>query len=217
MAQANIPFLDQYKKYVQSVEPVLQNQETKNYSTVIFFFLVLSVFGWYAIRPTIQTILYLNREIKDKTEVNKKMDAKIDALIEANAFIETNQERLMLLDEAIPHSPDVLPLIMRIQRIAQESNASISALQIANVDLATPSAVQAKGKASTPTLPTYPFTLTIDGAFPQLSQFLSELINIRRTITLDAISIVPMRSSESTTSSSVNSLKISLRMSTYAQ
>jgi len=212
MDQSILPTANKYRKYFKSLEPIFENPETKNYSTVIFFFLVLSVFGWYAIRPTLQTILYLNREIKDKKEVTKKMDEKINALIEANVALESIQKDTPLLDEAIPLSPNVFSLVKQIRTIADTTTASLSAIQITNVALATTTAQLAAKKTTTEQ--TFPISLTANGSFSQLSAFLDNLINMRRIVSIDGFTISPMTSEEGTKSAQTP-LEMTLKFTTY--
>ena len=68
---------DRYKRYYLSMEPVLTKPVNQAYTAIIFSFLAVSLFGWYAIRPTVQTIVTLKREIADKTVLNKQMEDKI--------------------------------------------------------------------------------------------------------------------------------------------
>lgn len=210
MEQPNLPVVDRYKKYFKSMEPVFESEGTKRYSTVIFFFLVLSVFGWYAIRPTLQTILYLNREISDKTELTKKMDDKLNALIEANSNLEAAQDRLPLLTDAIPPSPEALTLVQNLQTIAREYGASISALQITDVTLSSPSALGVSAKKEKQT---YPITVTLNSSFPSLSAFLDDIVNLRRIMTVDGLSVTPVKSESSR--SAQTTLKTTIKLTAY--
>src|SRR3989339_1155323 len=132
----------EYRKYYRSLEPMLKKPKTKQYSTVIFFFLTVALFGWFAIKPTIQTILYLQREIVDKKAVNTQMDDKINALIEAQAILENIQPQLEVISYTIPTNPQAVDIARQLKNLAEVSQASLSAIQIASVPIliATPSA-----------------------------------------------------------------------------
>src|SRR3972149_7715954 len=112
--------LHRYRRYYQSIENITKRPNTHFYTTTIFSFLAVSLFGWYAIRPTIQTILFLQREIRDKTELNKKMEDKIAALIEAQAYYQEVEPLLPVLDESLPSQPDAIPLIMQLRNLASQ-------------------------------------------------------------------------------------------------
>lgn len=185
MEQPILPFVNQYKKYTKTIAPFIQNPKTKNYSTVIFFFLVLSVFGWYAIKPTIQTILYLRREIKDKTEVDKKMNEKIYALIEANNAYENSQTLLSVLSEAIPTSPEALDLVSQMNALAASKNVVISSLKMSDIPLASPSGSSQTKNAERFTK--LPIDIDVEGSYLAIVSFLRELISLRRIVTLEVL------------------------------
>ena len=215
MEQPILPFVNQYKKYAQTITPFLQSSSTKNYSTVIFFFLVLSVFGWFAIRPTIQTILYLQREIKDKTEIDKKMDAKIYALIEANAAYENNQSLFPVLSETIPNNPEALDAVSQMKNLAMEKNVLITLLQMANIPLSTPAATQAQKNKKLCT--ELPVTLSVEGPFLSILSFLKELISLRRIVTIQTMNFVPVKTTSRSASQSAQptTIKVNITLATY--
>lgn len=215
MEQPILPTTNQYKKYAQTLTPFLQSPHTKNYSTVIFFFLVLSVFGWYAIRPTIQTILYLQREIKDKTEIDKKMDDKIYALIEANAAYENSQSLLPVLSEAIPQNPDALDIVSQLSNLAHEKNVTLSLLKMSDIPLATPSTtVSLKNQKRFIPLP---ISFSIEGSFPTIVSYLKDLITLRRIVTIDSMDFTPLKAAglAASESGTIATLKASINLSTY--
>jgi len=214
MEQPILPNVTQYKKYSQAITPFLQSPNTKNYSTVIFFFLVLAVFGWYAIRPTIQTILYLRREIKDKTAIDKQMDEKIYALIEANAAYENNQSLLSVLSEAVPYTPDALDIVSQMNRMAAEKGVMLSSLKMSGIPLATPSGSLSQKKKSFAEIP---IQCTVEGPFLSTVVFLKELISLRRIITIQSMNFVPIKTGVRTASQSGNptTIKVSINLITY--
>ena len=129
--------LKPFSRYAKAIEEATQKPKTIIYSTTIFSFLAISLFGWYAIRPTLQTILYLRREIKDKTDINKKMDQKITSLIEAQAEYQKIQKDIPALFQAIPSTTNVIELVSSLKNIASDSGVQISSIQIPEVPLYT--------------------------------------------------------------------------------
>jgi Tfp pilus assembly protein PilO len=215
MEQPILPFINQYKKYSQSITPFIQSPKTKSYSTVIFFFLVLSVFGWYAIRPTIQTILYLQREIKDKTETNKKMDEKIYALIEANSAYENSQPLLPVLSEAIPTAPDALDLVSQINILATNTNVILSSLQMSGIPLATQSGTA--NPKNTKAYTEFPIVFSVEGPYLSVVSFLKGLVSMKRIVTVGSLNFVPVKKTVFLASESGNPalIKVSINLSGY--
>lgn len=204
---------NQYRKYYRSLEPLLAKPKTRVYSTIIFFFLVVSLFGWYAIRPTIQTILYLRREIVDKTSVNQKMDGKITALITAQSLLESVQTRLALLTDAAPVDPNAVDITRQLQKLTALTSASLSAIQVSTVPIVQTATGSSTIKKNSVTYASFPITMSISGPYAYLSAFLSELLTMRRIITIQSISFSP--NTESGVTFNTPTLQLVLQLTAY--
>jgi Tfp pilus assembly protein PilO len=214
MLVANKRF-EQFKRYYRSLEPILEKPRNRVYTAVIFSFLAISLFAWYAIRPTIQTIIYLRREISDKSVLDKQMEQKIANLIEAQANYENIKDQLQLLDEAIPLNPDTLDAISQLQNLISTSGATISAIRVASVPLVAAGDENAKTKTTQPSH-SYSINLTVDGRYSDLEQYLQEIINMRRILTVDQLSILPDKDTTSQSSSESGSLlRLTIQLDSY--
>ncbi len=212
-------FARRYRRYYQSLEPMMEKPKTRLYSTIIFFFMVISLFGWYAIRPTINTILYLRREIADKTEVNKKMDDKINALIQAQSAYEAIEAKLPLLDEAIPKDPNVFPYVIRLRELAKETGATISATQVSSSPIAAEVLPGNKKPAVSKPTP-LGISFTVSGTYMSVKQFLDGLSQLRRLGSIDSLTIEPGESKNQTVQGTQPSqaqpyLSVTARMHTF--
>lgn len=178
--------------------------------TAIFSLLVVSLFGWYAIRPTVQTILFLRREIADKTTLNQKMEDKITNLIEAQAAYEAVADKLPFVDQALPETPEAVELASQISTLAQQNGASVSAIQIATVPLssdATPSGKITKAAGEE----TFATTVVLEGPWTSVYYFLDGLVKLRRLTTIDTISL----KSGSTFSGGTPTLNLVVKLTSY--
>jgi Tfp pilus assembly protein PilO len=210
-------FSKQYRKYYQNIEPVLVKPKNKTYSTAVFFLLVISLFAWYAIRPTIQTILYLQREIADKSKVNEQMDEKINSLIQAEAAYESVLEQIPTLKEALPEDPSVLVLLDQIKTIGAEAQASVSAVQLSSSPLTqTDTEDQTKKKQAVNKLVPIelPITITMMGKFPNIHTFLQSLGNMRRLFRFESISVA-QNVNTPTLGEPAGELNLSLRLTAF--
>jgi Tfp pilus assembly protein PilO len=203
-----------YRKYYRSLEPMLAKPKTKRYSTVIFFFLTIALFGWYAIRPTVQTILYLQREIVDKTAVNKQMDEKINALIEAQAQLETIQPVKNVITNTIPINPQAVDIAKQLTNLAQTTQASLSALQIESVPIITASTSAAVPAYVVKHAP-IPITVSIDGPYTTLASFMSGLLSMQRIITINSISFSPSKGG--IPQQGTGAIRLQLKLTAYYQ
>lgn len=181
----------QFHRYYQKLSPVLKKPKMRASTTAVFSFLAISLFAWYAIRPTAQTIIFLRREIADKTVLNEQMENKITALIEAQATYETIKDRLPIIEQALPNNPDGIILARQLRNLAVVSGASISAIQIPSLPIlgqeATPGAKLAQQKP----MDQFPVSLVISGSYVSLKQFMDGLLTLRRITGIDAITIKP--------------------------
>ncbi|OGG14941.1 hypothetical protein A2875_03190 [Candidatus Gottesmanbacteria bacterium RIFCSPHIGHO2_01_FULL_46_14] len=202
----------QYHRYYQIVTEMRKRPNTHLYTTIAFTFLSISLFAWYAIRPTLQTILYLRREIKDKTEVNQKMEEKITALIEAQNNLTQIEPNLPLLSQALPSTPDIIRIMSQLNALAGVTQASISAVRVSDVSVtgATVSASVAQ-KPGTPYELSFGMTLT--GTFEQLQAFLNGMIDMRRIITVEKINFSP--SSSGRNESANGPLQLTMKLRAY--
>jgi len=183
----------EYRKYYRSLEPMLAKPKTKRYSTVIFFFLTIALFGWYAIRPTIQTILYLQKEIVDKKAVNIHMDEKINALIEAQAILENIQPRREVITKAVPKNPLAVDIARQLQNLANTTQASLSAIQIGSVPILTATTSAALTSYVVKHVP-IPINISVDGPYFVLASFMNGLLAMQRIVTIDSIFFSPNKS-----------------------
>jgi Tfp pilus assembly protein PilO len=217
--------LQRYRKYYQSLEPVFKRPVSRAYTAVIFSFLAVSLFGWYAIRPTIQTILFLRREISDKVEINKKMEDKIAALIEAQAYYQEVEPLIPVIDTALPVQPDAIPLMIQLRNLASRSGVLVNTLQIPTLPLlgqdspqSTRSAqTQLQGKESSKQI-SYDFSIAVQGPYTSVRSFLEGILAMRRLVTLSGFSITPIKKDVTASGSGVPTtrlLQLALRLQSY--
>lgn len=81
----------------------------------------------------------------------------------------------------MPKEPEVPLFVAQVQAVAGNSNVSIETLQTFPVDV---------GKTpNTRQYSSFSFALTIDGTYNDLSNFLSNLTNMQRVVSIDFVSI----------------------------
>ena len=201
---------NEFRRYYQKLTPDLKKPKNKATTTAVFSFLAISLFALYAIRPTAQTIIFLQREIKDKTVLNQQMENKITALIEAQSVYENIKNRLPVVTQALPENPDAATLGRQLRNLANISGASISAMQISNLPLVAKEATPGAKLADKP-LEVFPINIVIEGPYAALKSFIDGILITRRIITIDLISF--------TTSLGLgipgDSLRLALRLQSY--
>ncbi len=201
-----------FKRYYKNIAPVLKKPRMRATTAAVFSFLAASLFLWYAVRPTAQTIIYLQREIADKTVLNQQMEAKITSLIEAQSTYENIKDRLPLLDAALPHNPDAIILARQLRNIANISQATISALQIPSVPLTTDESSPGAKLIPQKPLQEFSVTMVIMGPYASIKTFLSSIANLRRITSIEMLAI---RQDATTVASAGNVLQLSIRLKSY--
>ncbi len=204
--------MERYRRYYKNLGPMLEKPQGRAYTTIIFSFLAVSLFGWYAIRPTIQTILFLRREIQDKTELNKQMETKISALIEAQAAYQEVESLLPAVYESLPETPQPVELAMELRNLASISGVILASMQLPTVPLlgqeATPGAATAVSKTD-PARPSgkqgeISVGLSLVGPYAAIRSFIDSLMAMRRIVWIDAVSIIPSAGESQTASPSAS-------------
>jgi len=207
-----------YRRYYQVLEPVLAKPKTRAYTMAIFSFLAVSLFGWYAIRPTIQTILYLRREITDKARINQQMEDKINALIEAEAAYQAAAPLLPLIGEAIPQAPDAVRVVLQLRNLTSALGSPLSGVQVPSTPIlgaeASPGA-----KLQAPKLYDFPLTTILTGPYALTKSFLDETVSLRRIMSIESLKLVPSRDSGPTRTGTASGalLQLVLKLKAYYQ
>jgi Tfp pilus assembly protein PilO len=202
-----------FRRYYHDLAPVLKKPKMRATTAAVFSFLAASLFLWYAVRPTAQTIIYLQREIADKTTLNQQMEAKITALIEAQSTYENIKDRLPVLSQALPQNSDAVILARELRNIANTANATVSAMQIPSVPLITKESTPGSNLIATTPLQDYALTMVVSGPYDAIKQYLNGLLVLRRITSIDNLTI--RQGTEIVASGSANTLQLSIRLKSY--
>lgn len=202
---------EKFRRYYRSIEPMMEKPKNRVYTAVIFSFLAIALFAWYAIRPTIQTIIYLQREITDKSKVNQQMEDKITSLIEAQNSFEEAQNLLPALDDAIPSSPDAIDAIFQIKNLVSTTQATLSSVRVSNVALISEEDKQTKKSDAKEFL----VSLSVSGIYQEVEAFLQSLLSMRRIFTIEQITLAPETDNMSISIIPGKIIKLTLQLKAY--
>lgn len=151
------------------------------------------VFAVFAIRPTLQTMGSLIKELEDKRDLNQRLAQKVAALSTAQSQYEAVRERITLLDDAIPSTPEFQEALLIIEKLASESQLTIINLQAREVpqepDPVTDVPFDRKARVSRP------IVLTVTGDYPTIRQLIENIQAQRRMLIVDTVvfSVVEQR------------------------
>lgn len=187
------------KTYLELI-PRLKEEKTQAFTTVALTFISLTLFGFFAINPTLSTIAKLQKELLDSRLVNKKLEEKITHLSILQQQYNILERDLPLVINAIPKTPSIPLFIGQIQSLARSHSVNIINLQTFEVELT--QAQKEKEQRS------FSFTVEVQGSYETLSQFLASLVNFERIVTMDTFSIARVADQHAVS-------KLSLRGKTY--
>ncbi|OGH24136.1 MAG: hypothetical protein A3B47_04685 [Candidatus Levybacteria bacterium RIFCSPLOWO2_01_FULL_39_24] len=174
---------DLIKKGYSPTIPYLTPERNQKFFGIVLTLCALSFFGFFAIRPTVSTILKLQKELSDNQFVLDQLKTKIKNLTELRKQYFSLQSDLPTITSAITIQPDVQLLFAQIQSIAQASSITIKKLQNFEVEISSGS------KGTRKDYYAYSFSIAGTGSFENISKFISTLTNMERIVNIDVFSI----------------------------
>ncbi|PIQ72806.1 hypothetical protein COV86_01260 [Candidatus Roizmanbacteria bacterium CG11_big_fil_rev_8_21_14_0_20_35_14] len=153
-----------------SISKSIFNKKTTDYTFLVLFLFIFSVFIIFAINPSLKTAFSLKKEEKDLTKIDSLYEKKIMDISLIQSQIEDNRENLFLFNEAISKYPEVNKMFNDVKTIADKNLLAIKKASIADVNL-----TQSKKKIDK-------VRLIIEGKtdFDNLLAFINDLFEQRR-------------------------------------
>lgn len=173
-----------YFRYFTYVKPLVRLPIVRTYGTQIFTILVMIIFIFFAIKPTIETILVLQKKLEDSNQVLDKLHRKSESLSQGKQNYE-NLDRSIKdkIQAAIPDSVELKSVVQTLEGAVKFNDASISALQIQ------PQVLETKLDSQVGVLSEIGFTFNIEGSYSNLISILQDLSTSSRLISIDTLSI----------------------------
>lgn len=139
--------------------------------------------GVFAIRPTILTMSDLIREIETKSQLDESLTRKIAALQTAQTQYLNIEERLPILDSAIPEQPSIIQSAKIIEKIAADSKVVITSLSVNEL----PKDSEANVEFSQKSKQTVNITANITGDYVAIREFSQALQNSRKSFLVESV------------------------------
>ncbi len=188
-----------YKRYLRSLAAMYQKrQDVHLFVELLLSLSVIAIFGAFAIKPTLVTISDLNNQIAGKKETVAQLDAKIQALSEAQNVYQENLSAILLLNSSVPQNPEPEKFIRQVEGLAKRNSVLISSLDTSNLKLTSheilteevdqsPSAEGAAVDYFPAAAASFELETNFNGVYDQLIAFLREFENLRRPMYIDTI------------------------------
>lgn len=146
-------------------------------SLTISLVVLLAVF---AIKPTLETMGKLSKEIGEKTILDEKLKQKAVALNTAQTEYLSRQDKLSSLDDALPSKDTTVRDLKIIEKIAYQSNVML-------ITASLPSFPATKAQGGKNEVFNQPLSLTVEGDYVSIKNFVANLISNRRVFVINSI------------------------------
>jgi len=152
-------------------------------SELVFSIVTIIVFAAFAIRPTLLTMSDLIKEMNDKETLNQALTQKVASLSSAQAQYANIQDQLTVLDQAIPPAPKLGEAVAIIEKLASEDKLLIKSMHTNEVPREDSTATGSAEK----TRVSKPVTVTVEGDYPTIRKFVTDLQSVRRAFVIDSV------------------------------
>ena len=167
-------------------------KRTKDYTFIVLFLTVFSIFILAAIKPSLTTATSLKKEEIDLKRIDNLYENKISDITLIQSQVEENRDDIYLLNEAVSRFPEVNKMVEDVKKVADKNNFYIKKASISDVNL-----YQDKKKLDK-------VSLIIEGKtdFDNLILFINDLYLQRRLKTVPKMAI--MKDKESSEEAKLN-------------
>lgn len=188
------------RKYLEYLKilPSIREEKTKAYMTLALTFAAISIFGLFAINPTLGTISQLHKQIEDLEVLKEALTIKSTSLSKLELAYQSISLDIPQLLIVVPQIPNAPYLLGQLQSLSQKNNVTITNMQSLQVDLQKQR--QANQESS------FVFSVDAEGGYEDLLRFATDLSTANRLINFEKLS---MTSSIGTTTGA--SVRLSIR------
>jgi Tfp pilus assembly protein PilO len=165
---------EQYEKYLELI-PDIKREKAQKYITIVLTLVTAIILGLFAINPTFSTIANLQKQIDDNNFVQQKLQQKINDLSSLQQKYNNLQPDLPVIYDGVPKTTEIPLFVAEIQSISKDSSLTITSIQVSEVDL-TSQATKNNGS--------FDFTITANGTYENLINFLSKISHFQRVVAL---------------------------------
>lgn len=174
-------------RYFTYVRPITRNKFVKTYSSLVFSLIAIFIFSYYAIRPTVATILSLQKSIEEQNQVLETLRKKVNDLSLGKQNYDNIQPSVRnKLDNMIPNNPALSHLLDSLTYAADQSEASLSGVQFQPITLENKSTRVTKAAE----VKEIEFSMNLQGDFANLMEVLTVLKRLDRLVTVSTINFI---------------------------
>jgi len=179
-------FSFQYRRYYTYLQPIIADPVIRSYFSLIASFFLIAFLVFFALSPTINTILGLQKQINDQKEILSTLEKKNADLLTASENYNQVLNQIPYLDEALPKVPAPAKIISDVNTTASASGVAVTGLTFTPIQLTTTTAPQVDPVSGFSTLD---FNFSVKGSMQNIHTFLSKIENKLHYIRLKNLTI----------------------------
>lgn len=173
-----------YYRYFTYIKPITRLPIIRTYGSTIFTLVIMVIFIIYAIKPTVETILVLQKKLANSTQVLEKINQKAENLSKGKQNYDNMDPDIKAkISSAIPDIVNLKSIIQILEQTAKKYEASVSALQIQ------PLTIETKQENEPGNISEISFIFNIEGEYTKLISILQDLKTSGRLISIDSLSL----------------------------
>lgn len=182
---------DKYTKYLELM-PDFKQEKTQKFTTIVLTIIASIVLIIFAVNPTLSTISNLQKQLSDNKFVEQKLEDKINNLTILQDKYSQIQPDIPVVLDAIPKNPAVVDLVSQVQSVAKDTDINLIGFQTFQVETTQGLAIGKKYSS-------FDFALSATGDYKSMVNFMNELVNIQRILTINNLSISKKTTLDSST------------------
>lgn len=173
---------NKYSRYFTYIKP-FQVPIIKTYGAYTFTIIAMIIFIFFAIKPTIQTIAVLQKQLQTTQDTLDQVNQKTENLLQGQKnYQNLPSNAIASLNSAIPGQISLKTLLESMESIASANEASISALEIQPIVLD-----EVNTSKANYTLEKINFKFNTEGTYSNLSQIIQQLQKSSRLISIHSV------------------------------
>lgn len=154
----------------------------KKYLELIFSIFTIGLFAVFAIKPTVVTIIDLQKQIKEREETVIALNQKVRDLQAANTVLQSERNRLPIILQSVPDRSNPETLVRQIETLALQNSLTMTSFSLSDAVLIGASKKEGISEE-------LPFTITVTGGYQNLLSFSRSMQNLRRPVQIDSFAI----------------------------
>lgn len=175
---------NRYFRYFTYIKPITGLPIIKTYGSVIFTLVAVTIFVVFAIKPTVETIIILQKKLADSNQIVNKVNQKAQRLSQGKENYQNLDQNIKnKIQSSIPDTVELKSVIQILEQSAKANQASISALQIQ------PLVLETKQENTVGSLAEVAFTFNVEGAYKNLIALLQDLKTTSRLISINRLTL----------------------------